>query len=148
MKDKILCILLCIAGAYISAYAQTKDAIYEGTLKMYYLDNVGESKIISQYRKTDGVNTYLAFVVELDKEVNVMPYLDKNDTEWLDDSLQSAIMIVPKFKYRDNNFAAKYANKRVRVKGYLYVPAGGWRNATTVVMSLKEIKLVNGVKSR
>lgn len=140
--------MLCITGAYTSAYAQTNDAIYEGTLKMYYLDNAGESKIISQYHETDGVNTYLAFVVQLDKEVNVMPFLDKKDTEWLDDSLQSAIMIVPKSKYTGKNFAAKYANKRVRVKGSLYVPAGGWRNATTVVMSMKEIKLVNGVKSR
>ncbi|MBQ9523667.1 MAG: hypothetical protein IJR69_00875 [Bacteroidaceae bacterium] len=140
--------MLSISGAYTSAYAQTKDLIAKGTLKMYYLDNAGEGKIIPQYRKTDGVNTYLAFVVELDKEVNVMPYLDKNDMEWLDESLQSAIMIVPTFKYTGKNFAAKYANKRVRVKGSLYVPAGGWRNATTVVMSLKEIKLLDGVKSR
>lgn len=149
MKDKILFlfIMFCVVGTYTSTYAQTKDLVAEGTLKMYYLDNAGEGKIISQYRKTDWTNTYLAFVVELDKKVNVMPYLDKNDKEWLDDSLQSAIMIVPEFKYTEKDFAAKYANKRVRVKGSLYVPGGGWRNATTVVMSLKEIKLDDSIKS-
>lgn len=150
MKHKILffCIVFCMAGIYTSAYAQTKDLLVEGTLKMYYLDNAGEGKIISQYRKTDWMNTCLAFVVELDKEVNVMPYLDKADTEWLDDSLQSAIMIVPEFKFTEKDFATKYANKKVRVKGSLYVPGGGWRNATAVVMRLKEIKPIDSVKSR
>lgn len=138
--------MLCMAGAYSSACAQTKDIVIEGTLRMYYLNDEGGCDVIPRYRIADGVNTYLAFVVELDKKINVSSYLDEGEKEWLDEPYHSTIMIMPKFNYLPKDFAAKYANKRVRAKGSLYVPGGGWRNATEVVMDLKEIKRVDSIR--
>lgn len=151
MRNKLLSLFLSIVlsmtGVRTSVYAQSKEVVIEGVLKMYYLNNEGDCNVISQYRNTDGRNTYLAFVVDLGKKVNVLPYLDENERDLLDKPHQSAIMIVPKFKYSAKEFAAKYANKRVHAKGSLYVPGAGWRNATPVVMSLNSIKLVDGTQS-
>ena len=146
LKALIVSLMLCMAGAGSPVCAQTRGAVIEGTLRMYYLNNEGDCDVISQYRKADGENTYLAFVVELDKKRNVSSLLDEREREWLDDPYHSAIMIVPNFKYQPKDFAAKYANKRVRAKGSLYVPGGGWRNATEVVMDLKEIKRVDSIR--
>ena len=142
-----LCLVLCMAKICSPVYAQSKDVVIEGTLKMYYLNIEGDCNIVSQFKETDGRNTYLAFVVELGKKVHVIPYLDEGDKEMLEESSQSSIMILPMYKYSARNFATKYANKRVRAKGKLYVPGGGWRNATEVVMTLKEIKLVSQSQS-
>lgn len=135
-----------MTGVRTSVYAQSKEVVIEGVLKMYYLNNEGDCNVISHYRNADGMNTYLAFVVVLGKKVNVTPYLDEGDRDLLDKPHQSAIMIVPSYKYSARDFAAKYANRRVRVKGTLYVPGAGWRNATSVVMSMKQIKLIDGSK--
>lgn len=138
-------IILCSAVTF--AYAQTKEVMFEGVLRMYVIDNEGNQQAVSQYRKTDWNNTYLAFVVETSKSINVTPYLDKEEIELFfgkKEVYDSSFMIVPQFKYSGKDFAAKYANKRVLVKGFLYIPGAGWRNATTVVMSLKGIKLVSG----
>jgi len=137
-------VLLLMIETSLSMYAQTKEVQISGTLRMYLIDNMGdEGVLVSEYRETDWKNTYLAFVVECDKKVNVTPYLTEEDKEWLDEPVQSAIMILPQFKYSAKMFAEKYANKRVRAKGILYIPGAGWRNATSVVMKLKEINLLN-----
>lgn len=147
MKNRILFLLLgamlCMTGVRTSVYAQSKDVVIEGVLKMYYLNNEGDCNVISQYRKTDGMNTYLAFVLDLGKKVNVLPFLDEDERDLLDKPHQSAIMIVPSYKYSARDFAAKYANRCVRAKGTLYVLGAGWRNVTEVVMELTEIKLVD-----
>ena len=138
--------MLCIIGARSTAFAQTKEMQMEGVLRMYVIDSEGNQTAVSQYRKTDGINTSLDFVVETNKRINVTPYLDKEEIELFfgdKEVYDSSFMIVPQFKYSGKDFAAKYANKRVRVKGTLYIPGAGWRNATTVVMKLKEIKLTN-----
>lgn len=134
--------MFCMVGVCSSIYAQPKEVVIEGVLKMHYLNSEGDCNVISQYRNTDGVNTYLAFVMHFDKKMNVLPYLDEGDRELLGNLPQSSIMIVPHINYSSKEFAAKYANRRVCAKGTLYVPGAGWRNATAVVMNLKGITLM------
>lgn len=145
-KTITLCLglVLWMIGICPVAYAQTRDVVIEGKLKMYYLNNEGDIDFVTTYRKTDYVNSYLAFVVDCGKKVNVLPYLDEGGRELLGNAHQSSFMISPRFKYSAKDFAAKYANHRVCVRGTLYVPGGGWRNATSVVMSMKQIKLIDG----
>lgn len=148
MYNRIISLFISVIFLIIetqqSIYAQTKEVQINGTLKMYILDNSEEEgRIVSEYRKTDCKNTYLAFVVECDKKVNVTPYLTEEEREWLDEARQSAIMVLPQFKYSAKNFAEKYANKHVRAKGTLHIPGAGWRNATLVVMSMKEIQILD-----
>lgn len=151
MKKVVLIfyIMLCFIGARSTAFAQTKEVQMEGVLRMYVIDNEGNQKAVSQYRKTDGNNTSLAFVVETNKRINVTPYLDREEIELFFGNQEvygSSFMVVPQFKYSGKDFAAKYANKRVRVKGTLYIPGTGWRNATAIVMSLNNIQPINASK--
>ena len=144
------------------------EVTIEGVLRMYLLDNMGGGSVtyytdkdgnvinavgeddpmhpycqtIYEYRETDFDNTYLAFVVETDKRLDVTPYIENEDKDNLESLLRSAFMVVPKFQYMEREFANKYANMRVRARGTLYVPWGGWRNATPVVMDLRSIELV------
>ena len=131
--------------------AQTADAIVEGVLKMYLLntdDDYGQE--VSQYCETDYTNTYLAFVVKCDKVINVEPYLDEGDVEFLgsDNLYYSSFMLAKWHGFSARELASRYANRRVRVRGALSVPGGGWRNATNVVMDMKEIKLVDDIKPK
>ena len=151
MKKNVLffIILFCLVGTYSTIYAQTKkEIIIEGTLRMYLLSNTGDVKLVSQYRKTDYRNEYLAFVVKTQKKVNVAPYLDEGGKEILgnDDMYHSSFMLGQGFPY-GADFAQKYANKRVRVRATLYVPGGSWRKATAVVLKVKGIKLVEDSQS-
>lgn len=149
--------------------SKNPEVTIEGVLRMYLLNSfvggsvtyytdaegnvinaVGEENTdnpycqkIYEYRETDFDNTYLAFVVEVDNAINVTTYLEAGDDEFLDNSFQSAFMLVPQFQYNGKDFAEKYANKRVRATGTLYVPGGGWRNATAVVMSVRNIELLD-----
>lgn len=114
---------------------------------MLYHDVYGESEIIFEYRETDWDNTYLSFIKNSDIAINVAPYTEYWEEElsdWLE-PYQSHFMIVPEFKYSSREFAETYANKRVRVTGTFYVPMAGWRNATVVVMSVKDIRVVEEV---
>lgn len=135
--------MLCFVIASYTVHAQTKVIEIEGVLKMYVLDSEGNEKEVSQYCKTDWSNTYLAFVVNSNIRVNVTTYIADGEEDFIDSPYQSSFMIVPQFKYSGKDFAAKYANKRVCVKGTLYIPGAGWRNATTVVMNLNDIKLID-----
>lgn len=126
---------------------QPQEIEFEGTLTMLFHDVYGRSEIISEYRETDWDNTYLSFIINSDTAINVAPYTEYWDEElsdWLE-PYQSHFMIVPKFEYSGREFAEKYANKRVRVTGTFYVPMAGWRNATVVVMSVKDIRVVEEV---
>lgn len=153
-----------IEGDENSDKTSANEAVIEGVLKMYLLDNMRDgsttyyldtegnveyasaeeegsySQVINRYRNTNE-NEYIAFVIETDQIIDVRKYLDDNEMELLDESYYSAFMVVPNSYYSGDEFAAKYANKRVRVTGTLYVPGGGWRNATEVVMDLRDIRL-------
>ncbi len=129
--------LMCIA---LSSYA--KPATIEGVLKMYYIDVYGDGKVVNTYQETDWYNTYLAFVIEPSKPFDVRPYVSASELENVP-PMQRQFMIYPNFKnLTARAFAQKYANKRVRVTGTLYVPGGGWRNMTEVVMDMTKIELV------
>lgn len=146
-----------LQAAYNEISDLSKEVTIEGVLRMYLLNsgrnvintfgdedlNNPYGQIIYEYRETDFDNTYLAFVVDADNAINVIPYLEAGDDEFLDNSLQTSFMLVPQFQYNGKDFAAKYANKRVRATGSLYVPAAGWRNATEVMMDLRSITLVD-----
>jgi len=130
----VLCLLCNILGLY------AKQATLEGVLRMCVVDNEGNVRTVSKYQETDCHRLCLVFVVELSKKLNVVPYLEDGEDDFISSPYQSGIMVVPQFSYSAKNFAAQYANKRVRVSGNLYAPGGGWRNATDVVMELKNIK--------
>ena len=141
--------MLYFIGAHSTAYAQSKEAQIEGVLRMCIIDNEGNQSVVSQYRQTDWDNTYLTFIVKTNRNINVTPYLDKEEIDLYfgnQEVYDSSFMIVPQFKYSGKDFAAKYANKCVRVKGHLYIPGAGWRNATTVVMNLNNIQLIDASK--
>lgn len=118
------------------------EVTIDGILKMHLLDNDWNDNVISQYRETDCVNNSVAFVVNSEKSINVLPYLEEGDADFIDDEHQSSFMVLPEFKYNGREFADKYANKRVQATGTLYAPGGGWHNATVVVMRLRSIKLL------
>lgn len=149
MKNSVLAIfiMLSLIGSRSTICAQSKEIVIEGVLKMHLLDNQGNIKTVSQYRKTDYMNNYLAFVIETNRAIDVRPYLDEEEEEWLNKTRHTKFMIGQGFQH-GAEFAKKYANKRVRVKGKIYVPGGGWRNATEVVMGLKDIQLVDAIKSQ
>ena len=154
------------AANEIKSAIDKNEVTIEGMLRMYLLDNMGGGSVtyytdkdgnvinavdennsmhpycqtIYEYRETDFDNTYLAFVVEMDKALDVTPYLEDGGEDFLW-PIQSAITLSQK-KYSGKEFASRYANKRVRAKGTLYVPDGGWRNPTFVVMDLREIELI------
>lgn len=118
------------------------EVTIDGILKMHLLDNDWNDNVISQYRETDWVNNSVAFVVNSEKSINVLPYLEEGDADFIDDEHQSSFMVLPEFKYNGREFADKYANKHVQATGTLYAPGGGWHNATVVVMRLRSIKLL------
>ncbi len=160
-----------IAGEPNNAKLSENEAVIEGVLKMYLLDNMSDgsttyytdtegnveyvsveekgsySQVINKYRNTSE-NEYIAFVVETDNKIDVKQYLSDDDLELFDKTVQSEFMVVPNFQFSGEHFAAKYANKRVRVKGTLYVPMAGWRNVTDVVMNLSEIMLVDNSEKK
>lgn len=110
----------------------------EGILKMYVYDpDNNRWKIKVATNDLDQIDDYVAFVVELDHYIDVFPYLENSEQDMLDDRMHNAIMIV--FDGSKRKLASRYAYKRVRVSGDIYVPMAGWRNKTSVVMNLNSI---------
>lgn len=120
-----------------------------GTLHLYLVTNYGEKmQEVDRYRET-GEGSMIACILKTDKKIDMTQYLDKEGIEALKDyagtTLQSEFMIVPdwevfeSFSYKD--FAAKYANKRIRVTGTLFFPMGGWQNVTPVRMDFSKVEL-------
>lgn len=123
----------------------------EGTLHLYLVTNYGEKmQEVDRYRET-GEGSMIAFILKTDKKIDMTQYLDKEGIEALKDyagtTLQSEFMIVPdwevfeSFSYKD--FAAKYANKRIRVTGTLFFPMAGWQNVTPVRMDFSKVELLD-----
>ena len=104
---------------------------------------------VDRYRET-GEGSMIAFILKTDKKIDMIQYLDKEGIEALKDyagtTLQSEFMIVPdwevfeSFSYKD--FAAKYANKRIRVTGTLFFPMAGWQNVTPVRMDFSKVEVL------
>ena len=123
----------------------------EGTLHLYLVTNYGEKmQEVDRYRET-GEGSMIAFILKTDKKIDMTQYLDKEGIEALKvyagTTLQSEFMIVPdwevfeSFSYKD--FAAKYANKRIRVTGTLFFPMAGWQNVTPVRMDFSKVELLD-----
>ena len=135
----------------IGAQPTLSQPTIEGTLHLYLVTNYGEKmQEVDRYRET-GEGSMIAFILKTDKKIDMTQYLDKEGVEALKDyagtTLQSEFMIVPdwevfeSFSYKD--FAAKYANKRIRVTGTLFFPMGGWQNVTPVRMDFSKVELLD-----
>lgn len=138
-----------------SVYAQSTmhssvETSLSGTLHLYLVTNYGEKmQEVDRYRET-GEGSMIAFILKTDKKIDMIQYLDKEGIEALKDyagtTLQSEFMIVPdwevfeSFSYKD--FAAKYANKRIRVTGTLFFPMAGWHYVTSVAMEYSRVEVV------
>lgn len=122
----------------INELSPNSEFTVDGVLKMYVYDQYNDRwKIKVATNDLDQIDDYVAFVVELDHSVDVSPYLEDSDRDMLDDWMQNAIMLV--FDGSKRKLASRYAYKRVRVSGDIYVPMAGWRNKTSVVMNLNSI---------
>ena len=121
---------------------EPQEIEFEGTLVMWK-HNAEYMEKINEYPDTIEEFYAVCFVVASSEPIQVAPYLEEWDevSDWVEPN-QSTFMVVPQFEYTGREFAAQYADKHVKVKGTLYVPMAGWRNATIVVMSLKEIQVV------
>jgi hypothetical protein len=121
---------------------EPQEIEFEGTLVMWKHNGEYFEKI-TEYPDTIEEFYAVCFVVASSEPIQVAPYLEEWEevSDWVEPN-QSVFMVVPQFEYTGREFAAQYAGKHVKVKGTLYVPMAGWRNATIVVMSLKDIQVV------
>lgn len=146
-----IAIILLFSGCFATLYAQTPvpPVTIEGKMHIYLVTDYGENMQKVDRYQTTGEGSMMAFILKTDKKIDMAQYLDKEDVEALKDyagtTLQSEFMIVPdwevfeSFSYKD--FAAKYANKRIRVTGTLFFPMGGWQNVTPVRMDFSKVEL-------
>lgn len=141
MKRKNAYLLVLTVMCLLSVHMQAQNATFEGVMKMYIVNEEGDAREVDVYEQTDCEQECLVFVVEM-PETDVSQFLDEENKELLSSAYQTDIRMVFSPKYDRKAFAAKYANRRVRVTGNLDVPRGGWRNATEVVMKLKKIRVL------
>lgn len=128
---------------YADAEGNVINAIGEEDLDNPYC------QIIYEYRETDFDDTYLVFVVETDKAIDVNPYIE-DAIVWeglLPNQSAFELSLSQELGFSGRDFASKYANKRVRASGTLYAVVAGWRHATAVGMYLDEIKLLETVST-
>ncbi len=155
MKKSLIVICFCLLFSTISlCQIEDNDSVpkkvtIEGVLKMYLINWFGGSVEINDYYETFYEGEYIAFVVETDEEINVIPYLDREnknnllsivDESEISEIKYSNFMIVPNFYYDEENFVKLFVNKRVRATGSFYVPIAGWRYYTMVIMNLDSIE--------
>jgi len=133
----------------LSAQPTLSQPTIEGTLHLYLVTNYGEKmQEVDRYRET-GEGSMIAFILKTDKKIDMSQYIDKEDVEALKDyagtTLQSEFLVVPdwevfeSFSYKD--FAAKYANKRIRVTGTLFFPMAGWHYITPVALEFGRVEV-------
>lgn len=150
----ILPILLLFNPTTLFAQPSTQQApqlTLEGTLTLYLVTDYGDGgQEIDQYRET-GDGEYIAFVLKTDKQLDMSQYLDKEDLEYLvvyaGETRQFRFMLVPTSElfesFLGKDFAARYANKRVRVTGHLFFPLAGWHYVTPVAMEYSRVEVVD-----
>ena len=120
-----------------------------GTLHIYLVTNYGEGlQEIDHCRQPRKEGECITFVLKTDKPVDMTSYLSQEEIEFLSDNgtiWQSEFMIVPdweKYKsFSEKDFAARFANKRIRVTGSLFCPMAGWQNATLVRMDFSKVEV-------
>lgn len=100
----------------------------EGRLDMYLRGMESMTQIIS-YQKPTQEFEYVNFFLVLDEIIDVAPYIEvAEDCRGIvqRERYQSELMIEGDYGASKESFAAKYANKRVRVHGKFYVSIAGW----------------------
>ena len=140
--------------ATLSAQPAPPPATLSGTLHLYLVTNYGEKmQEVDRYRKT-GEGSMIAFILKTDDKIDMTQYLDQEDLKALKDysgeTWQSEFMVVPDWEvfesFSNEDFAAKYANKRVRFTGTMFFPMAGWQNVTPVRMDYTKVELVDSTQ--
>ena len=139
-----------ILHAQFTTQTSAKGVTLSGTIHMYLVTLYGDSlQEIDHYRKTHKEGECITFILKTDKPVDMTSYLSQEEIEFLSDNgtiWQSEFMIVPNWEifepFSEKDFAAQYANKRVRVTGSLFCPMAGWQNATLVRMDFTKVEVM------
>lgn len=154
--DITILLLGLFIGCQTSLFAQpsTQQApqvTLEGTLSMYMVTRYGDSlQEIDHYRRTAKEGEYVAFILKTDEKLDMTQYLKGDELAPLieyDETMQSEFLMVQDFEsdkpFSGKDFAAQYANKRIRVTGTLFFPMGGWQNVTPVRMDFSKVELLD-----
>ncbi len=145
-------IVLC-ASTHLFAQPSSQQApqvTIEGTLIMYKVTRYGDSlQEIDRYRKTTKEGEYVAFILKTDEKLDMAKYLKGDELAPLQEygeTMQSEFLMVQDFEsdkpFSGKDFAAQYANKRVRVTGTLFFPMAGWHYVTPVAMEYSRVEVV------
>lgn len=135
--------------AQITTHTSPQEVTLSGTLHIYLVTLYGEGlQEIDHYRKTREEGECITFILKTDEPIDMTPYLSQEEIEFLSDNgstWQSEFMVVPDWEvfesFSNEAFAAKFANKRVRVTGSFFYPDGGWQNVTPVRMDFSKVEL-------
>jgi len=136
--------------ATLSAQTPVSPVTIEGKMYLYLVTDYGEKmQEVDRYRKT-GEGSMIAFILKTDDKIDMTQYLDQEDLTALKDysgeTWQSEFMVVPDWEvfesFSNEDFAAKYANKRVRFTGTMFFPMAGWQNVTPVRMDFTKVEVV------
>lgn len=159
MEIFMMVVLFIFNYTTINVQAQTTSSQYlnqvasevtiEGALTMYMVTRYGdEIQAIDSYRKTTGEGEFVAFIVKTDKRMDMGRYLDGEELEALrenNETMQSEFLIVPNWEvikpFSEKDFAAQFANKRVRITGTFFFPWAGWHYVTPVAMEYTKIEV-------
>lgn len=149
----ILPILLLFNPTTLFAQPSTQQAprvTIEGTIAIYMVTRYGDSlQEIDRYRKTTKEGEYVAFILKTDEKLDMAKYLKGDELAPLQEygeTMQSEFLMVQDFEsdkpFSGKDFAAQYANKRVRVTGTLFFPMAGWHYVTPVAMEYSRVEVV------
>ncbi len=143
MFKKLLSLLFCLAAFFMAA-GQQKQITLEGTLRMLVVSAEGDGGYVSEWQETNFDDYYLNFVLQTDSPIDIKPYLAPEDLENIDvvgEDNQYFTLRSEKISL-GKQFASKYANRRVKITGTLYISIAGWRNSPPMMFEVKDIKLV------
>lgn len=146
-------IVLC-ASTHLFAQPSTQQSppqvTLEGTITMYMVTRYGDSlQEIDRYRRTTKEGEFVAFILKTDEKLDMSQYLKGDELAPLleyGETMQSEFLMVQDFEtdkpFSGKDFAARYANKRVRVIGTLFFPMAGWHYVTPVAMEYSRVEVV------
>ena len=146
----ILLLGLFVGNAANLSAQSPPQVTLEGTITMYMVTRYGDSlQEIDRYHRTTKEGEYVAFILKTDEKLDMAQYLDGDGLASLieyGESMQSEFLMVQDFEsdepFSGKDFAAQYANKRVRVTGTLFFPMAGWHYVTPVAMEYSRVEVV------
>lgn len=146
-----IAIILLFSSYFATLSAQTPvpPVTIEGKVSMYLVSEYGDNMQKVDHLSNIGEGSFVAFILKTDKPMDMSPYLSQEEIEFLSDNgttWQSEFMVVPDWEkyesFSEKDFAAQFANKRVRVTGSLFCPMAGWQNVTPVRMDYTKVEVV------